>query len=165
MTEIQPAIQDTFNISEIAPLVARDLAQDLYTHEEIAKTYGLTEEIVLRLLESKTFRNMLDAARAEWAAPGNAKNRATLKAQIAVEEAITHMFRIVTSEKAPDTARVAAFNSLKEVGKFEKAPQDAASTAGPGFTLTINLGPQSLTVSSPPNQVDLDAEEVQEIEG
>jgi hypothetical protein len=160
MNEIQPTIVDPVSISLIAPALARDLAMDLLTIEEIAIQHNLDVPLVQRLLGSRTFRNMVDAAKAEWAAPGNAKNRAQLKAQLAVEEAIPDIFGIVSDAKEPAPARVAAFSQLREVGKFEKAPMEQSGRGGPGFSVTINLGEQVMTISgdAPQSTVE-DAEE------
>ena len=148
MTEIQPPMTTAPSIEGIAPALARDLAQDFYLHEEIAERHGLTVDIIQRLLNSKSFQRMVTAAKGEWAAVGNSKTRATLKAQLAVEEALPDLFRIIQDEKEAAPARVAAFAQLKEVGQFEKAPPERPGAGGPGFAITINLGAQSLNVAA-----------------
>ena len=146
MTEIQHTIEP-MEIQNIAPSLACDLAQDLYSLDEIVERHNLDRESIERLLSSKTFKAMVTAARQEWESPGNAKQRAQLKAQLAVEEAIPEMFNIVRDEKSPDPARVAAFAQLKEVGKFERQPADAGGGGGPGFSVIINLGEKSIKVA------------------
>jgi hypothetical protein len=161
MNEIQhPLIVK--DISDVTPSLARDLAMDLYTHEEIIDRHGLDAKTIRRLLKSKTFKAMVAAAKQEWESPGNAKTRAQLKAQLAVEEAIPDIYSIISDEKAPDPARVAAFAQLKEVGKFERQPADAGSGGGPGFSVIINLGEKTVDIagSIPRSNVE-DAETVE----
>ncbi len=163
MNEIQSTITGPRPIEEMAPILARDLAQDLYTMDELIERHGLSRVIIRKLLKSKTFKAMVTAARGEWASPGNAKNRAQLKAQLAVEEAIPELYAIVTDKEEAAPARVSAFSQLREVGKFEKAPAEQAGSGGPGFAITINLGDSTLKVSGTPHKNV--AEDAIEIEG
>ena len=122
MNEIQSPMTELLPTRDLAPILARDLAQDLYTMEDLIERHGLTRAMIRKLLKSKTFKAMVTAARGEWASPGNAKNRAQLKAQLAIEEAIPDLYAIVTDKEEAAPARVSAFSQLREVGKFEKAP-------------------------------------------
>jgi hypothetical protein len=153
MNEIQPAITTAPTIDQIAPALARDLAQDLYSPEQIIAQHNLDRETVVALLGSDTFKAMIVAAKQEWATPGNAKSRAQIKAQLAVEESIIDMYQIVQDAKEPATSRVAAFAQLKAVGKFEATPTEQMGSGGPGFSVVINLGPKSLEVSAPHSNV------------
>jgi len=167
MTEIQHAITKPRSLEEALPALARDLAQDLYTMDEIIEQYGLNRANVRKLLKSKSFKAMVTAARGEWASPGNAKSRAQLKAQLAIEEAIPDIYKIVTDSAEAAPARISAFSQLREVGKFEKAPAEQAGSGGPGFSITINLGDSTLNVSAPPHknvaEIDVTPEEVEDV--
>lgn len=157
MNEIQQ-IDGPRDFDQIAPLVAEDLAQGLLEMEEIARRHGLTMDTVERLRTSKSFRKMVLAAQERWTNPGNTKLRAQTKAQLAVEDLILTMVGIVNNPKEAGTARVSAFQALKELGKFEKAPEAEQRAAGGGFSVTINFGDgQGLSVSAQPD--------VQTIEG
>ena len=168
MNEIQSTIIKPASIEEIAPILARDLAQDLYTPDELIERHGLNQAMLRRLLRSKSFRAMVTAAKGEWAAPGNAKNRAQLKAQLAVEEAIPDLYTIIVDKEEAATARVSAFSQLREVGKFEKAPAEQAGSGGPGFSVTINLGDNTLKVSAAPHtnvaEIEATSEEVDDVQ-
>ncbi len=159
MTEIQHTITEPRSIEEIIPSLARDLAQDLHTMDELIEQYGLTRAMVRKLLRSKSFKAMITSARGEWASPGNAKNRAQLKAQLAVEEAIPDIYKIVTDGEEAAPARIQAFSQLREVGKFEKAPAEQQGSGGPGFSVTINLGGETLKVTAPPHKYVAEVEE------
>ncbi len=167
MNEIQSTITGPRPIEDLAPTLARDLAQDLYTMDELIQRHGLNQTIIRKLLRSKSFKAMVTAARGEWASPGNAKNRAQLKAQLAIEEAIPDMYKIVTDKEEAATARVSAFSQLREVGKFEKAPAEQAGSGGPGFSVTINLGNNTLKVTGTPHknvaEIEATPEEVDDV--
>lgn len=140
------------NWDEIMPGLCRDLAQQLYTVEEIARRWGLTLQDVAHLKSNRGFMSMLQAAKQEWTDAGNTKGRAQLKAQLAVEEAIADIYKLVTDPDVSASARIAAFSQLRELGRFEKAPPNEAAAApgvGGGFSITINLGSEhQMTVSS-----------------
>lgn len=152
MNEIQSQV-DMGQLEPLLPGLARDLAQNLYTIEELIEHYSLTEAAVRRLLQNAAFRNMVQAAKTEWQAPGSARQRAILKAQLAVEEAIPTLYGVVTDNEEPGSSRVAAFAQLKEIGQFPKIPPEDADRSGPTFSVTINLGNQSLNVSAPHSNV------------
>lgn len=139
---------ETPTLEELIPAVARDVARDLLPRHEIATRHRITETAIARLESIPAFHRMVAAERAEWMAAENAKSRARLKAQHAVEESIVSIAGIVRDPKMPAAARVAAFTALKETGQFEKAPPEEARGGGPGgFSITINLGDRSDAVT------------------
>lgn len=127
-------------LKDFSPLLAVDLASEIWGQTEVFRRHGLTEAEGEQLLGSTWFQEMLREARAEWTSLRGSKQRVKLKGQIALEEAIPLIYELITDSAIPATARVAAFKELKDVSGVSIGVAEGGP-AGSGLpSVTIYLG-------------------------
>lgn len=124
-------------LKNYSALLAGDLAAGLHDAKTVFENHGLTEEEGLELLNNPRFQEMLKAAQQEWASVSNTHTRLKLKAQIILEQSLIDLFGIVTSEKQPAAARVAAVKELKDIAKVTENEGGGSGTSLPPIQIVI----------------------------
>lgn len=135
-----------------APLLARDLAMQLGSGEELAKHWGLTPAEYATLTQMPAFTEMVRRATEELASPDGLAEKIRRKAAMAVENGLVDVVGIMVNPQASASLRLEAFSELKELAGLTKnaTQQGAAGVSGPiiqinfnekGPTKTINIGP------------------------
>jgi hypothetical protein len=140
--------------------LAAELATKLLPLPEIIKRYDLTPAQLKDLLRDQQFRHMVNEFRREWHSPLSARERVRLKSSLAVEDGLIELYRIFKDLDYTPSARLDAFKQL--VGLADMQPKKDAVESGPSFSLTLNLGGESRTVTidaTPgPALIDADAD-------
>lgn len=136
-------------LKDLSPTLAAELAADLIPSEQIFAKHGMTMQQGFQLLTLDWFREMVADAKKEWASIKSSKQRLRLKGQLALEEAIPEIYRMIHNEEIPGAARVAAFKELINVSGVAASTEGVGSTTGlPSVTIYLGgPGDQGPTVT------------------
>ena len=134
--------------------IATELAAGLSSEETLRKRFAYTEKDWEALLASPVFRRMREEAETKLSGPLNAKQRIRLKASIAFEESVATIYRMVHDRDMAGAARMEAAKLLAKVSEVDRGDEDSGGPASSGFSITINLGDQQLTLGSAPRVID-----------
>lgn len=125
-----------------AAALARDLAINMYPEEIILRKHGVTTDQLNTLNDNNFFQKLLEAAAAEWNSAKSMPQRLALEAQVLIEDAMPAIggrMRNATEPLPGVVQALAAITKVAGIGE-NKAPQ----AAGEKFTITINLGADTL---------------------
>ena len=134
------------NIEEFSPTLALEIAAELLPVEEIFKAHGLSDTQGLALLENPVFKDMVAAARTEWASSGNVKERIRSKARLALEELLPDHFAMATDKNINPANRNEAVKIIKDLAGMAPKAVEGEATAS-RFIVNINLDDASKDVS------------------
>lgn len=128
-------------------MLARDLAMQLGTGEDLAKHWGLTPAEYATLVQMPVFTEMVRRATEELASPDGLAEKIRRKAAMAVESGMVDVVSIMVNPQASASLRLEAFSELKELAGLTKnaTQQGAAGVSGP--IIQINFGDHAPTKS------------------
>lgn len=115
--------------------LARDIVLGLDVPNKLAEHYGLNPTQWAVLSVWPAFRDRLTKAKEELAGPAGVMERARRKAQLAVDEfVVMDMATISGNPKATNRDRIAAAQTLIDVGGMGSRAQTMIAAASPGAT-------------------------------
>jgi len=120
--------------------LAYQLATGIHSEDALRQRFNLTVVQYEAVCRHPKFHKLLHAARVEWDGAQNTVLRAELKGAIAAEEAIPHVYAMITDKTVAGTARVEAFKALSKIGRVGERAEKGGAGAGEVFKITINLG-------------------------
>lgn len=121
-------------------MLARDVAMQLGTGEDLAKHWGLTANQWSALTTMPVFTEMVRRATEELASTDGLAEKIRRKAAMAVENGLVDVVSIMVNPQASASLRLEAFSELKELAGLTKnaTQQGAAGVSGP--IIQINFG-------------------------
>lgn len=136
-----PPVED---LDSLMLKVARNVAQDIYTIEDILKNCGVSGDDYAFFLKHPRFQGYLISEREAWLSAGNIESRTKLKAGIVLETYMDGAYHEMTDNKTPLNQRVELGKMLAKIAGFGE-PKSFVNTGGGGggggFMLQINIGP------------------------
>ena len=150
--------EKTITLNSISPRLINELALGLYPPSEVFRRFGYSEADAARLIDSGAFRKALKDAKEKWASTESAEERVRLKALIALEEMMPHLFAMGVDETVNPTARNETFKTFAKIAGMEKPAQDATAGSGPGFAINIHLGDtkREIVIENPVREIGSD---------
>lgn len=141
---MQPTEVVPFRLSDITLVkLAREVAMNIHTTEDILKTYHIPLEAWADICEMPRFQQLLETEVAQWNGALNTHERVKIKAAAMVEEWLPELH-----ERMHD--RSESLNSKIEAGKLAARLAGMGLTGAgisgggsEGFKVTINLGADS----------------------
>jgi hypothetical protein len=121
-----------------------EIAADWDDPAEICANHGVSAEEYEKLLDYEPFQKALAETRI---ALKDGMVTASFKAKCAVESLIPRLHKIARDSDDEKMA-IDAFNALTKLGGLDKNVNPAEM--GAGYTLVLNMGPQTLTTTAPP---------------
>lgn len=121
--------------------VARELAQDFYTLDEILKNNDVSNATFNKFKEHPRFLDYLKSEREAWRAASNVAERTKLKAGIIMEEFMLNAHADLSDKKQPLNQRVELAKLLAKVAGMGEPRVIGAGGPGGGFQLNINIAP------------------------
>lgn len=144
-------------INDISPKLINELALGLYPASEVFERFGYTPEQVARIVDSGVFAKALRDAKERWQSTESAEERIRLKALIALEEMMPHLFAMGVDIDVNPTARNEVFKSFQKLAGLEKQ-ESAGGSVGQGFSININLGDVRHEISVKPETPAIEGE-------
>lgn len=129
--------------------LAREIAMDIFPVHDIVRLHQLTEEEWARIQRSPKFNQMVADMAAEWNSAGNTRERVRIKAATGLEAMLEIYIREIGDPSIPLNQRVEAGKFLARVGELDNAQQILGGGGGAGFHITLNIGNEVKTLSSP----------------
>ena len=135
-------------------MLARDVAMQLGTGEDLATHWGLGPHQWAALSVMPVFIDMVRKATEELASSDGLAEKIRRKAAVAVESGLVDVVGIMVNPQASPSLRLEAFSELKELAGLTKnaTQQGAAGVSGP--IIQINFGEavptKTITVGSVP---------------
>jgi hypothetical protein len=117
--------------------IARDLAMDMHELDQILVRHGMTMPEFTKMRADPRFEMVLGECLREWNGAKNTEQRVKVKAAISLEESLLNMHQAMNDPKEPLNHRMEVAKFLAKVAGIGEATQQAA---GPGFSITINMG-------------------------
>lgn len=119
--------------------IAREIAIDHYTPEEISERYKLGEEQWQRIINSPRFKELVHQEIVSWQSATNTSERTKLKAAAMLEEWLPEAFTRMHDAAETLSAKT---ELAKLVARLAGAGMNDLATANAGekFTVNINLG-------------------------
>lgn len=148
----------TFPLLNIDPKFVFELAAGLEDPDHIAAKYHLNPDAWDNLRRDENFRKVVDSKRAELQKSGYTFR---LKAALAAEDLLDEVY---IGAKAPDASLSAKLESFKYLTKIAglEPKEDKSIAQGPGFSIKIDLGDQSITINQgapAPETIDITPED------
>lgn len=127
----------SLSLDDLSATVATELAAGLMDAKGAREKYGITIAQWEILKNNKTFRAMLKEAIQRLGGDMNAHKRTTLKAEVALEDSVGILYRLVKSPETPAPSRIEGIKTLAQLsGRNNK---EAGSGSGTGFSININF--------------------------
>jgi|JFJP01.1.fsa_nt_gi hypothetical protein len=130
-----------------APILARDLAMQLGSGEDLAAHWGLTSAQWSALTSMPVFTDMVRRATEELASPDGLAEKIRRKAALAVDSGIVDVVGIMVNPQASASLRLEAFSELKELAGLTKNATQAGAAGVSGPIIQINFGDNTPTKS------------------
>jgi hypothetical protein len=131
-------------LRELALAVARNNVGALRPVSEVIASEGLTQAEYDAISTNPQFQRYVDAYTVELKDNGFSIQA---KSRLLVEDLLPTMYHLVRDVEAPAAARVKAFENFIELAGA-KPNKAVEATAGPGFSITINVPGGLVTTSS-----------------
>jgi len=119
--------------------LATGIAKDVEDIDKLLERLGFTRTDYNELIETRTFKTILNQALAEWEGAANTHKRIKLKAAINIEEALPHFYTETINPKEALSSKVKAFEAIARVAGLGQTELTQGGT-GQFFKLEINLG-------------------------
>jgi hypothetical protein len=136
----------TFPLLTLDPKFIFELAAGLEEPDHIAKKYHYTDEAWSALSQDENFRKVVDSKRHELQKSGYTFR---LKAALAAEDLLDEVYVGAKSPDASLSAKLESFKYLTKIAGLEPK-EDKGVVAGPGFSIKIELGDNSITINQNP---------------
>lgn len=120
--------------------VARELAMDLYTLDQILEACEINTHEFERWQSHPQFLKYLAQFKEEWHGAGNTHERTKIKASIVMEEFMQEAYTTLHDKKQALNHRVELGKLVAKIAGMGEPKLNAAGMGGPGFSLTINIG-------------------------
>lgn len=119
--------------------VARNIAQDLYTLEEILENMSIPVSEFMKFKDHPRFHQYIREEKAQWAAATNAAQRTKIKAGIVLERFMEKIDSDLYKDIIPLNQRIEGAKLLAKITGLGE-PKNPATAGGGGFQLQINIG-------------------------
>lgn len=129
--------ESSFNDAILLRL-AREIAMDIRTTDEILKTYEIDESRWQLIQQNHTFKGYLRGAIEEWSSATNAQERVRAKALAMVEESLPEFYSRLHDADEALQHKTEVLKTITKLAGLESKPGEAGG--GEKFTVTINLG-------------------------
>ena len=124
----------------------------IYETEDILRRYGVDWEEWERIAALPRFQRLLETTTVEWGSTLNTKERIKVKALAGVEDGLASLFMSAKDTRETLTSRVEAYKLARVLaGIGERDPNEIPQEK---FTLTINIGDESVKVGGPSERHD-----------
>ena len=130
------------------PVLARELAMGIYEVEDILTRYGIGWEEFERIRGMGRFQKLLETTTVEWGSTLNTKERIKVKALAGVEDGLASLFMSAKDTRETLASRVEAYKLARVLAGIGE--RETGAEAPEKFTLTINIGDESVKVGGPP---------------
>jgi len=120
--------------------IARAVAQDIVTLDEILKTNQVSPEAWKVIEQHPRFQKYLQEAILDWNAAENAPERVKIKAAAAIEEWLPEGFAQMHNQEAPLLHRNDLAKLMAKLGGMDNGRVGVEGSVGERFHVTINLG-------------------------
>ena len=144
-----PQNVDNAKMYNLSAKLAFELAADIHEPKVIIARYGLSEDDMVKLLKNPAFVTMLKEAKKTWSSNLNAAERIQVKSRVALEELVPEFYGVATDETVHVNSRLEAGKLLTKLSGFDNknsAVEEAG--VGKGFSITINIGNEPVTIES-----------------
>jgi hypothetical protein len=125
--------------------IAHELAMDILSPAQIQKIYKLSEQEWAQLVADPRFDAMLQDAIGTWQSAKNIETRIKFKALASVEMSLLRFHTDMNDPEITLTARTEALKTVMKLAGIDKP--EPATQGGGGWSLQINIGPQTFSVS------------------
>lgn len=141
-TEVSTKFPDGFTIVEAA-LLAHDIATGGYKKLTLLEKYEISEADYDAIYNNDTFQTLLTQSIAEWKSIRNLNDRLALKAAVTLENALPVVGARMHDKAEPLSSVIEAGKMLAKMSGVGEKTQ-APTAPGEKFTITINLGADTL---------------------
>lgn len=125
-------------LDALLPALAQEIAQEIHPIDAILRNHGVSADEWTDIQERPEFHKLLAAAMVEWTKADSTTKRIRLKAAIAIEATIPHMFQMAVDPTGGDTGRTKAMELLAKIAGVASEPQQSQSGKG-GFSISITM--------------------------
>jgi len=125
-------------------VLAREIALDIHSLEEILQTYKVDADDWERLQTNPRFNQLLQEGIEHWNSALTTKERAELRAQAMVEFNLLTAQEMLADKSEPASARVEMFKAICRVAKI--GDKELTSEAGQRVNITINMGDKKVAL-------------------
>jgi len=127
--------------------LAREIAQDIFTVDQIVALHRLTDQEWTRIQAHPRFQRMLVEMQRDWASAANTRERVRLKAQTGLETQLEVLISEISDTANPLTQRVEAAKFLARLGEMDQ-PASVAPGIGSGISIHIHTsrGDKGVTI-------------------
>jgi hypothetical protein len=135
---------------QLLAVLAREIATDSLKLKDLLAKYQLDEEYYQSFVASSPyFQKLLESYTAEWESVVNTPRRLAFIAQTALEEKLPVLAARLGDRREGFSDAVAAAKLFKELGGIA-TPAPSAAQLGERFTITINLGGNTVQLETKP---------------
>jgi cell fate (sporulation/competence/biofilm development) regulator YmcA (YheA/YmcA/DUF963 family) len=117
--------------------LAREIAQDIFSIDQIVALHRLTDEEWRRINAHPRFQRMLAEMQREWNSAANTRERVKIKAATGLESQLEVFISEIAADGVPLTQKVEAGKFLARLGEMDGSNQSIAATPGSGITINI----------------------------
>jgi hypothetical protein len=121
-------------------VLAREIAMDIYTVEEILQFTGTTSPEFERIKETPFFNRLLSSELEAWNGALNANERVKVKAAAAVEHFLPELHTRVLDPQENLNAKVEAAKFVAKLAGMGMDRVNVNDAGGDRFSVTINMG-------------------------
>ena len=147
-----PGTEVSLPIESLSASIVTELAAGLSDAEGIRERYGISEAQWSILKRTPLFRTMLKEAIERLAGDMNAKHRITMKAEVALEDAIPILDEIAHDRDAQSSARIDAVKTMAQLSGRNAKDAPQGSTGGFSLNIIIKDSEKGVTIEGQPVQ-------------
>lgn len=138
-----------FPTPALLTLIARHLATEELTREQILDRYDLREEFYEReVLANPFFQKVLEAYTQEWNSLGSTQKRLAFQAAAALEEKMPVLTKRMGDERSALADAVATAKLFKDLAGIAPPSPNAGANSGQQFSISINFGAHKVRVEA-----------------
>jgi hypothetical protein len=115
--------------------LAFDIASELISTDDVLAKYELSKTQLTKIMRTNEFKTLYKEAKLAW--DSDPKTRVRAKAQMAVEDGLLPVHRILHDEMMTPQARLDAFKQLTSLADL--GPKKEIGDAGGRVAITINV--------------------------
>lgn len=129
---------DNLTLQALSATIAAELAAGLLEPGDVCRTYGLSDDQWKKLKKNPVFRNMLKEALQTLSGQMNAGKRITVKSEVALEDSIPQLHRMVHDPETGASIKIDAIKTLAQLAGRNSKNQEGGSQ-GTGFNVDIHI--------------------------